>query len=57
MFIALLEMNRQVLKVLELLGLEMLTQFCLRKVSPAVVENENNEQWSGWFLDFILRRV
>ncbi|MDE1044660.1 MAG: hypothetical protein OSA05_05245 [Nitrospinaceae bacterium] len=36
-FTALLEINRLVLEVLELPGLEMLTQFRLREVSPAVV--------------------
>ena len=44
MFTALLEINRQVLEVLELPGLEMLTQFRLLEVSPAVVKNENKEQ-------------
>jgi hypothetical protein len=43
-FTALLEINRQVMKVLELRGLEMLTNFRLREVSPAVVKNENNAQ-------------
>ena len=43
-FTALLEINRQVLEVLELLRLEMLTQFRLREVSPAIAENENNAQ-------------
>ena len=57
MFDALLEINRLVLEVLELPGLEMLTKFCLSEASPAVAENENNAQRSGWVLDFILRRV
>ena len=57
MFTALLEINRQVLEVLELPRLEMLTQFRLCEVSPAIAENENNAQRSGWVLDFILRRV
>lgn len=57
MFTALLEINRQVLKVLEIPELRMLTQFLLREVSPAVAENENKAQRSGWVLDFILRRV
>jgi hypothetical protein len=56
-FTALLEINRQVLEVLELPRLEMLTQFRLREVSPAIAENENNAQRSGWVLDFILCRV
>lgn len=56
-FTALLEINRQVLEVLELPGLEMLTQFRLREVHPAVAENKNNAQRSGWVPDFILRRV
>ena len=56
MFTALLEINRKVLEVLELPGLAMLTQFRLREVSPAVAENGNNAQQSGWVLDFILRR-
>jgi hypothetical protein len=43
-FNALLEINRQVIEVLELPGLEMLTQFRMLEVSPAVVKNENKEQ-------------
>ena len=39
-----LEINRQAMEVLELPKLEMLTQFCLREVSPAVMKNENNSQ-------------
>ena len=57
MFTALLEINRKVLEVLALPRLEMLTKFRLREVSPAVAENENKAQRSGWVLDFILRRV
>lgn len=56
-FTALLEINRQVLEVLELPGLEMLTQFRLREVHPAVAENKNNADQSGWVPGFILRRV
>ena len=55
-FTALLEINRSVLEVLELPGLEMLTQFRLREVHPAVAAN-NNEERSGWIPGFILRRV
>jgi hypothetical protein len=55
-FTALLEINRQVLEVLELPGLEMLTQFCLREVHPAVAANNDAER-SGWIPGFILRRV
>ena len=43
-FTALLEINRQVFEVLELPELEMMTQFRLREVSPAVMKNENNKQ-------------
>ena len=57
MFTVLLEINRQVLEILELPRLEMLIQFRLLEVSPAIAENENNAQRSGWVLDFILRRV
>ena len=56
-FTALLEINRLVLEVLEFPGLEMLTKICLSEASPAVEENENNAQRSGWVLDFVLRRV
>jgi hypothetical protein len=56
-FTTLLEINRQVLAVLELPGLEMLTQFRLREVHPAVAENKNNADESGWIPDFILHRV
>ena len=55
-FTALLEINRQVLEILELPGLEMLTQFRLREAHPAVAENNNAEQ-SGRISGFILRRV
>jgi hypothetical protein len=56
-FTALLEINRQVLEILELPGLEMLTQFRLREVHPAVAENRSNAERSGWISGFILRRV
>lgn len=56
-FTALLGINRQVLEVLELPGLEMLTQFRLREVHPAVTVNKNNAERSGWILNFILRRI
>jgi hypothetical protein len=52
----LLEINRQVLEVLELPGLEMLIQFRLREVHPAVAANNDGER-SGWIPGFILRRV
>jgi hypothetical protein len=35
----------------------MMIQFRLGEVSPAVEENDNNAQRSGWVLDFILRRI
>ncbi len=56
-FTALLEINRQVLEILELPGLEMLTQFRLREVHPAVLKNKNKAERSGWIPGFILRRV
>jgi hypothetical protein len=56
-FTALQEINQQILGVLELPGLEMLTQFRLREVHPAIAENKNNAERSGWIPSFILRRV
>ncbi len=55
-FAALLEINRQILEVLELPGLELLTQFRLREVHPAAAAKNNSER-SGWVPGFILRRV
>jgi hypothetical protein len=43
MFTALFEINRQVLEILELPGLEILIKFRLGEVSPAVEENDNND--------------
>jgi hypothetical protein len=54
-FTALKEINRQVLEILELPGLEMLTQFRLREVHPAVAKN--SAERSEWIPNFILRRV
>lgn len=55
-FSALLEINRQVIAVLELPGLEALTQFRLSVVIPDGGENTNPIQ-SGWIPNSIIHRV
>ena len=55
-FTALLEINRQVLDVLELPGLDMLTQFRLCEVIPGINENNSSKQ-TGWISGSILYRV
>ncbi len=49
------EMNRQVLEMIELPGLEELTQFRLREVVPGFSANENNAEWIRAFFPRWLR--